>query len=252
MQLRFPTFQPPVIAHRGSRSGAPENTLAAFRLAYREGARWIETDVKLTQDGVPVLFHDDTLDRTTNGKGPVSNISWADLQNLDAGSWFGSEFKNERVPSLAEALRFLLDHGMRVNLEIKPCLGRAQVTTMVALMETAKIWPEDYAPPLISSFDHDALAIAAQLHPDWPRGLLLDEWRGDWHDAAHKLQANAIHMNATQLTRERIGLIIRSGLPVLTYTVNEVRRAKELLEWGVGAVFSDNPKDMIETLHGAM
>jgi glycerophosphoryl diester phosphodiesterase len=248
MHVRYPTFHPPVIAHRGSRTGAPENTLAAFRLAYQEGARWIETDVKVTQDGIPILMHDDTLNRTTNGHGSVADRTWADIQTLDAGLWFGDSFQNEHVPSLVQALQFFLDYGLRPNLEIKPCRGRTRVTAMATLMEASKIWPVDLPPPLISSFDHEALAIAAHLRPDWPRGVLLDEWRDDWRETALTVEANAIHMEASQLTHERTSLILRSELPLLSYTVNVPSRARELLNWGVSAIFSDNPKEMLGAL----
>src|SRR5580658_7344129 len=98
------SFHPPVIAHRGASAQAPENTMAAFRLATESGAKWVEFDVHLTQDGVPVIMHDDTLDRTTDGKGKIADASWADVQKLDAGSWFDKRFKGERVPHLDEVL----------------------------------------------------------------------------------------------------------------------------------------------------
>jgi glycerophosphoryl diester phosphodiesterase len=242
------TFRPPVIAHRGARARAPENTLAAFQLAHEEGAVWIETDVKLTHDGVPILMHDDMLDRTTGGKGPVAGMAWADMQKLDAGSWFGAAYENERIPRLSEALEFVLAHNMRINLEIKPCPGRAQATTMVALIEAAKIWPKNKSPPLVSSFDSEALMIAAGLHPEWPRGLLLKEWREDWAQEARKTSTNTLHLNAKLLTKERLDMLMESRLPILAYTVNDPVRAKELLHWGVRAVFTDNPAELIKAL----
>jgi glycerophosphoryl diester phosphodiesterase len=234
-------FHPPVIAHRGVRAKAPENTLAAFRLAKEAGVGWIETDVKLTHDGVPILMHDDTLDRTTNGHGPVADKTWDEIRQLDAGG-------GERVPSLAEALHFAIDANINLNLEIKPCPGRTQATTMVALIEVAKMWPDDRPPPLVSSFDIEALAIAAMLHPEWPRGLLLDDWRDDWLEIARLTGASTINMNADILTQPRVAMIAKSGLPLLVYTVNEPLRARELLRWGVSAVFSDDPQAIIGTL----
>jgi glycerophosphoryl diester phosphodiesterase len=247
MSLDF-TFQPPVIAHRGVRSLAPENTLAAFQKTPASGARWIETDVKLTHDGVPILMHDDTLDRTTNGKGAVADMTWADMQRLDAGSWFGPNFAGERIPTLVETLNYVLKNNLHINLEIKPCPGRAQATTMVALIEAAKVWPQDYPPPLISSFDTEALMIAAQLHPGWPRGLLLDNWREDWRDIVHKTGASVIGMGDQNLTEARAGHLVHTRLPVLVYTVNDPVRAKELLHWGITAIFSDSPEEIIKAL----
>jgi len=246
--VALPEFRPPLIAHRGASASAPENTLAAIRLAREEGATWTEFDVKLTEDGVPILMHDDTLDRTTRGNGPVATAPWVYIQTLDAGGWFDKKFKNERVPHLAEALRCVLDCGLQLNLEIKPCPGRAQATAMVGLIETAKLWPHDKPPPLISSFDEEALATAAQLHPSWPRSLAFEEWREDWREVAARLGAKALTIDASLLMSERLPILAKSGLAILAFTVNDPTRAKELLSQGVSAVFCDNPKDMIRQL----
>src|SRR5262249_59307691 len=98
---------PRVIAHRGAKATSPENTLASIRQAVAEGATWIEFDVKLTSDGHPILMHDPTLDRTTNGKGNVAETTLAAIRELDAGSWFGGRFAREKVPTLEEALEVM-------------------------------------------------------------------------------------------------------------------------------------------------
>jgi glycerophosphoryl diester phosphodiesterase len=242
------TFIPHVIAHRGARASAPENTLAAIRRAHEEGAVWLECDIKLTQDGVPILMHDDTLDRTTDGKGLVANTDWADIEKLDAGTWFSPSFRGERIPRLADVLSFVRDCGMRINLEIKPCEGRARATTIVALTTATQIWPQDRPPPLISSFDEEALAIAAQLHPDWPRSFAFEEWREDWHEAASRVGAQALTVDADLLTPERLRILAQADLALLAFTVNDPVRAKGLLNRGVRAVFCDNPKEMIRAL----
>ncbi len=242
------SFQPPVIAHRGVSAHAPENTMAAMRLVPASGAKWIEFDVHITEDGVPVLLHDDTLDRTTNGKGKIADLDWAALETLDAGSWFDARFKNERAPRLADALRFALEAGLRPLIEIKPCPGRAQATTMVALMEAAKVWPVNQPPPFILSFDVDAVAIAAQFQPHWPRGFSFSRWREDWRLFAARAQADMLVVDVDFLNRARVSVMAQGGLPLLAYTVNDPAQAKELLDWGVSAVFSDNPKAIIEAL----
>ncbi len=241
-------FDPPVIAHRGVRAEAPENTLTAFRQAIAQGVRWLETDVKLTHDGMPILIHDDLLDRTTNGHGPVADMVWAEMKNLDAGSWFNPSFADARIPHLAEALRFVLDNKLRLNLELKPCPGRTQATVMVSMIEAAKIWTPEFEPPLISSFDVNALIIASRLHPDWPRGLLLDQWQDNWPELVKMTDVATININEAVLTADRVQQLKESGHIVLSYTVNDPIRAKELLHWGVTAVFSDNPKEIIKSL----
>jgi len=243
--VALPEFHSPFIAHRGASANAPENTLTAIRLAHDEGAAWVEFDVKLTEDGVPILMHDDTLSRTTDGKGPVAAATWADIQKLDAGGWFDARFKGEHVPHLADALHLVLDCSLQLNLEIKSCPGRAKVTAMVALIEAAKIWPHDRPPPLISSFDEEALTTAAQLHPEWPRSFAFEDWREDWREAAMRAGAKALTVDADLLTPERLPVLAQSGLNILAFTVNDPARARGLLSQGVSAVFCDNPQDMI-------
>jgi glycerophosphoryl diester phosphodiesterase len=245
--LSYP-FQPPVIAHRGARGSAPENTLAAYKRAKEEGAVWVETDVKLTHDGVPILMHDDELDRTTNGKGLVADMPWSEFQKLDAGGWFDPQFSGERVPALSEFLAFVFAQNLRVNLELKPCPGRTQATAMVTLIEAAKVWPHSAPPPLISSFDVEALVIASGLHPEWPRGLLLEEWSEDWGDLVRRTKADAIHVDEEILTKGRVDAFLQARLPVLAFTVNDPARMKELLHWGVTAVFTDHPGQLIKAL----
>ncbi len=242
------TFIPPIIAHRGARDSAPENTLAALRIAHEQHVSWVEVDTKLTHDGVPILMHDEMLDRTTDGKGAVADTEWSIIQKLDAGRWFEPRFIDERVPTLTAALKLILELGLKLNLEIKPCPGRARATTMVVLIEAAKIWPENQVPPLISSFDMECLQIAAQLLPHWPRGLLLDKWDDNWQDSVTKVQASTINLEADLLTEERVENLLKAQLPILTYTVNDPLRAKELLNWGVSAVFTDKPREMMARL----
>jgi len=242
------TFIPPVIAHRGASAHAPENTLPAFIRARQDGALWIETDVKLTSDGMPILMHDDTFDRTTDGQGSVADRDWAEAQHFDAGKGFGPEFSGTRIPSLMQAARFALESGIRFNLELKPCPGRTQATAMVTLIEAAKLW-DDHAPsPLISSFDIESLIIAARLHPEWPRGLLLDTWHEDWQELAKLTQAATLNINADTLTPDRIAALAASGLPVLAYTVNDPEQAKNLLHKGVTAVYTDDPSALLRAL----
>jgi glycerophosphoryl diester phosphodiesterase len=241
-------FNSPVIAHRGSSALAPENTMASFRRAYEDGITWVETDVKLTHEGIPILMHDDTLDRTTSGHGAVADYSWNDISKLDAGSWFNDAFCQEPVPQLAPFLRSISEWGMRVNLELKPCPGRARATAMVTLIELSKVWPEDAPPPLVSSFDIESLIVAANLHPECPRGFLMDEWHNDWTSLAHDIDPRSVHVDHTVLTRDRVQQIVQNGKIALAYTVNNPNRAKDLLSWGVTAVFSDNPAAILKSL----
>jgi glycerophosphoryl diester phosphodiesterase len=239
-------FFPPFIAAGGACIRAPENTMASFAAAREDGAGWIEADVKLTADGIAILMHDDTLDRTTNGRGNVADMTWAQMRDLDAGSWFAPSFTGTRVPALAELLAFARATGMRLNLEIKPCPGRARATTIVALIEIAKAWPEAALPPLISSFDIEALTVAAQLHPGWPRGLLLAQWREDWREVMTLTRATTLNINADLLTPERLAILRQTHVPMLAWNVSDAAQARDLFAGGVKAVFCDDPAQLLK------
>lgn len=243
---------PRVIGHRGAKAYAPENTLSSLHTAADLGIDWVEVDVKLTKDGVAVLFHDDELERCTSGSGLVRDKTWAELQELDAGSWFGESFLNERIPSLEDALNVILERGMGVNLEIKPCEGREVETAEVMLDVATRIWPEDRPPPLVSSFLHVSLETARDMMPEWPRGLLMEEHLPNWLELAQYLEAATINIDGRKATPEQIDQYLEYRKPVLAYTINDPDLAGRLFSLGISAVFSDCPdviRDAIEGRH---
>ncbi len=239
---------PKVIGHRGAKAYAPENTLAALHTAADMGVGWVEVDVKLTKDGVAILFHDDELERCTSGSGLVKDTDWSTLQELDAGSWFGESFLDEKIPSLEEALNVILSRGMGVNLEIKPCAGRERETAEIALDLATRIWPDDLPPPLISSFQHVSLETALDMMPEWPRGLLLEEHLPNWRDLATYLSVATINIDGRKATPGQIAEYLDFGKPVLAYTINDPRHALDLFQQGIASVFSDTPDIILEAL----
>lgn len=237
---------PKVIGHRGVAASAPENTLAGFRKAAAMGVAWVELDVRLTADGSPVVFHDDDLGRTTNGRGNVAETTLDDLKALDAGGWFGEEYRGERVPTLAEAVTCIAGLGLGLNIEIKPDAGRAAATAQEALAVARASWPGHLPPPLVSSFRRDALAAAMRAAPDWPRGLIAETLPGDWREAVAELECRTVHLNQRRLTAKAVKAVRDAGLGVLAYTVNDALRARTLWGWGVAAVFSDRPEALFD------
>jgi len=232
---------PPVIGHRGARALAPENTLAGLRCAAALRVGSVEVDVRLSADGVPVLLHDDTLERTTDGHGALADTPLAALRELDAGSWFGAPFAGERLPTLEE---FLLDAqalGIHVNLELKGRPGDPVRLAETTLAVARSVWRTG-APPLVSSFDWACLETAARCAADWPRGLLLDFVEPDWPGQAAAIGAAAIIVNHACLDGpEAVAELGADGRPVLAYTVNDPARARRLRGWGVAAVITDRP-----------
>ncbi|OYQ35899.1 glycerophosphodiester phosphodiesterase [Niveispirillum lacus] len=241
---------PRLIGHRGAARHAPENTLSGMRVGALQGALWVEVDVKITRDGVPILMHDDDLDRTTTGHGPVAAMDFADIRRLDAGSWFAAEFRGEPVPTLAEAIQAAQLLDINLNLEIKPCPGREEQTAGIALSMALNLWPTDRPPPLISSFSIEALSMAKVVAPQWPRGFLMDEEPADWADIADRLQAATINIDAKKQTAESIQAFRATGRPILAYTVNDADQARQLFQWGVAGLFTDTPKGLYEGLIG--
>jgi glycerophosphoryl diester phosphodiesterase len=231
----------PVIAHRGASAYAPENTLAAFDLAYISGAQWIEFDVMLSQDGEPFVIHDDTLQRTTNGHGHVSNTPSKELQQLDAGSWFSKQYRGEKIPHLLNVLKWLIFSDVQANIEIKPAPGFEEQTAVVVMSYLQRYWPISASLPLVSSFNEEVLTICQSLAPELPLGLLIHEWDGSWQKKAEMLNCYSVHMNHRILTQDRVKQVKQAGFHLLSYTVNRRSLAEKLLNWGVDAVFSDYP-----------
>ncbi|HWQ38703.1 MAG TPA: glycerophosphodiester phosphodiesterase [Burkholderiales bacterium] len=229
---------PRVIAHRGAGALAPENTLAALRLGRNRGFRGVEFDVRLSGDGVPVLMHDETLERTTDGRGRVADTAYEVLQRLDAGGWFGNEFLGEPVPALAAAIALCQQSGLWANIELKPCPGReVEIGRAVArVVQLAGAGPQ---PHLLSSFSIEALEAAKQEAPRLPRGLLVEAPPGDWKARLDQLECVSLHADWRHLDRERVRQIHSAGFAVLAYTVNDSEAALQLLGWGVDALVTD-------------
>ena len=229
---------PHIVAHRGGGKLAPENTLAAIDVGARYGHTMIEFDAKLSKDGQISLLHDDNLERTSNGWGAAGERNWQDLLRVDAGSWFNSSFKDEPLPLLSQVAERCRQHGMMANIEIKPTTGSGTLTGKVVALAARELWA-DMTPPLLSSFEIDALEAAQLAAPELPRGLLLDEWRDDWRELTTRLGCVSIHLNHRLLDEARVDALREAGLRILVYTVNNPQRAAELLRWGVDCICTD-------------
>lgn len=227
------------IAHRGAGELAPENTMAAFRLGAEHGFAMFECDVKLSADGEPFLLHDASLNRTTNGQGDASLLTWDALSRLDAGSWHGRPYAGEPLMRLETLSRWLQALGMMVNLEIKAAPGDEVRTGRVVAQHVARLWSQAHVKPLLSSFSTAALEAARQTQPDLPRALLLEEWRDDGVDMATGLACLAVVVNHTHLNTERIAAIHRAGMKALGYTVNHASRASALWRAGLDGLITD-------------
>ena len=255
---------PKIIAHRGDRAFAPENTLVAIRQAAAKGARWVEFDATLCADtSAPVvIFHDDRIGRTTNGGDrALTEVGFAELRALDAGGWFAPQFAGEQVPTLAEVVALCRQLGLGMNIEIKVSETGAANTPEpfdVALAQlTARRVVEDLgeerADILLSSFSTEALLVAKALLPEVPRGYLLHSlWPEDaadpnWPEFRRRLGlVSPATVNLNEVLITGVGVVAKAeGRPVLAYTVNDVARAQALLALGVASIFTDDPGVML-------
>ena len=233
---------PRVLAHRGGGKLAPENTLAALRCGLAHGFHAVEFDVMLTQDGVPVLVHDPLLGRTVSGSGAVAELTYAQLQQRDAGSWFGAQFAGERVPSLQAALEFCQQQGIWMNIEIKPSPGTELETGRVVAQAVAQFYAKQVAQPqlpLFSSFALEAVAEAKIHAPQIPRAALFEQVPDNWLAELQSLDAVALHTNHKVLTPELARQIKQAGYGLFCYTVNDAERAREIVGWGVDGFCTD-------------
>jgi glycerophosphoryl diester phosphodiesterase len=238
---------PPVIGHRGAKGRAPENTLAGLREAHRLGCRWVEFDVMLSADGIPVLIHDETVDRTTDGGGAVAAMTYAALRRLNAAARFPA-LPPEPIPRLEEALALGLKLRLGINVEIKPAKGHAVATAERTVTALQHYWPGDNPALLISSFERACLEVARDLAPRLARGLLAETLPPDWEAAITALDCVSLHLRNRDLSLAEVRGLAERQVPVLAYTVNEPARAKALLGAGAVAVFTDLPDVILAAL----
>lgn len=231
---------PEVLGHRGACGHAPENTLASIAKAAQLGATWVELDVAITQDGIAVLLHDETLARTTNGQGLLLATASAHVLQLDAGSWFSPQFAQERIPRLEEALALCQQLQLGANLEIKPTQGN-ELATLEAL-ESPLNGYLGKLPMLLSSYNFDQLVLLKESLPRVPRGYITDVIPRNWQQKLEATQCMSLHCHQAFIDANQIKEIKTAGYQLLSFTVNDQDRARQLLAMGIDGVFSDYPE----------
>lgn len=229
-----------VIAHRGASGAAPENTLAAFRLAAEQGARWVEFDVSLLGDGTPVIWHDPTLDRCSDATGPLGSIGAADLAGIDAGSWFSPAYAGERIATLEAALDLLGALGLGANLEMK---AHDAAPGLLAEAVATALGQRDWAASrmTVSSFDHGELVALRALMPRMPLAALYEAPAADWRAFLAMLDAEAIHLDHQHLNTAILSAAQADGRLVRVYTVNDPSGVEAFRDAGLAGLFTDHP-----------
>jgi glycerophosphoryl diester phosphodiesterase len=226
-----------IVGHRGAAGVAPENTLPSFEAAWAAGVAWVETDVRLTEDGVPVLLHDATLDRTTTGHGPVSAVTWEELQVVDAGVRFAPEFAGTRVPRLDEMLAAASGRS-GVLIELKAEAERADLLVQRVLEAVAAAGAESWV--RLISFEAALLERVARAAPHLATGFIASAADGIL-ETALRLGCAAVHPRLTALSPPLVAAARAAGLRVNAWTANAAEQVTAAAEVGVDEITTDHP-----------
>jgi glycerophosphoryl diester phosphodiesterase len=223
---------PRIVAHRGGGRLAPENTLGAIRKGASMGFKGVEFDVMLTADAMPVIIHDETVERTTSGRGAVPAMTYADLALLKIE-------KNERIPKFEEAALLCRELGIWANVEIKPARGHERATGLAVAPMARELWRGAALPPVLSSFSVAALEAAREAAPELPRGYLVDKIPPDWRATMQRLGCVALHCNYKYLSEALAAEVHGAGYAILLWTVNEPAIARQMLAFGADCLVTD-------------
>lgn len=235
-----------IFAHRGFSSVAPENTMAAFRRAAEAGADGLELDVHLTKDGEIVVIHDETVKRTTDGKGKVRDLTLEEIRRLDAGSWFGKEFAGEKIPVLQEVLELAAEQNLWLNIELKNNKFPYPALEEKVLEATGRFgWREK---TVFSSFNHYSLRKLKEQQPEADTAILYMADLVEPWDYARRTGVSSIHPYRRTVTKEMVGYCQGAGLTVRPFTVNQAREMRRLAGWGVDAIITDKVDLLTEVL----
>ncbi|MGE7659568.1 glycerophosphodiester phosphodiesterase [Bacillus altitudinis] len=229
-----------IIAHRGSSSAAPENTIAAFDVAVEQGADYIELDVQMTMDQHVVVIHDDTVDRTTNGNGLVKSYTLDQLKKLDAGSWFDQQYTNERIPTLQEILE-RYSQRIGILIEIKHPKRQIGIEKAVARIINRFAYSRHI---MIQSFDVHALQRIKAFAPSLRTALIIkpDVFKLTKRKlTTYSSFANGLNMKKTMINKWWIDRIHSFGMEVFIWTVKDQKTADRIKKYPIDGVVTDNP-----------
>lgn len=230
------------IAHRGYSAVAPENTLPAFAAAVLAGATHVEFDVRTTADGVPVVIHDRTVDRTTTGTGHVADLTSAEVATLDAGSWLSPAYAGTRVPTLAETLDLLVPTEPTLLLEIKPPATLGEVKAIADLLAERNLHPRT----IVQSFAPEIVRLTREVAPGIRRGLLRLSYAPDTVLLAADLAVACCNPPVSDVltTPGTTAALIDAGIEVLPWTANDPAQWPTLAASGVAGLITDRVAEL--------
>ena len=234
---------PKIIGHRGACGLAPENTMSSLIKASLLKLSFVEIDVKISKDSIPILLHDDDLSRTTNGNGLCCKYDFDKLSMLDAGKWYSKEFENERILSLSKCLDFLFEKKISVNIELKPNKGKEfeNVKSIGDLLKSKKNLPNFF----FTTFDLYSLDLVSAILPLVPIGFLIEDssfyGKENVIDICKQYDCFSVGLKSSMVNKETVDFFKKHNLTITTFTVNSVDQAYDFFSLGVDSIFSDRP-----------
>lgn len=234
-----------IFGHRGSAGTHPENTMISFQAAEHAGAEGIEFDIQLSRDGVPVIIHDETLERTTNGKGWVKDLTFSELQQLDAGAWFSEKYKGTKIPALEEVLTWAQGNRLLLNLELKTGIVKypQMEEKVIRLVEQYDLTHR----VILSSFNHYSIVDVRRIHPGVETAVLFLEGLYEPWNYAKSLGATGLHCTwEIAMIPEFMDGANRAGTPVRPFTVNKEEHMQIFIRNGCDAFFTDWPEKAVQ------
>jgi glycerophosphoryl diester phosphodiesterase len=236
--LRAPGAPVLRVGHRGAKGHAPENTFASFNLAVELGVSAVETDVHLSKDGEVVLIHDHTVDRTTDGRGFVKDLTLAELRQLDAGSWFDPSFAGQQIPTLEELLAWAHDRvGVAIEIKNGPIYYPGIAEKVIRLLRHHDMERQ----AILISFDHLVLREVKMIAPEVATGILYVGRFVDEAGAARAAGADALHPNWAFVTPDLVDTAHAAGLAVSPWCPNDLQTMRLLSQMGVDSIGTDYP-----------
>ena len=228
---------------------APENTLASIKLAVLSGLSFVEVDVKISKDQIPVLMHDDDIRRTTNGSGLCSKFTYDQLIKFDSGNWFNIKYKNEKILSLEMCLDFLNKHNVGLNIELKPNKKKER-ENIISIKNV--IYKKNYKINFfVSTFDIFSLELSQSIIPLVPRGFLVDTYTfktlgcDGIIDICSKNECFFIGLEMSLINQDLVNILKKTNLQIGVFTVNDIYAAKIFFSMGVDSIFTDIPDLLI-------
>ncbi|GAB3124012.1 glycerophosphodiester phosphodiesterase [Glaciibacter psychrotolerans] len=240
--LRTPGEGAFIAGHRGDRAAAPENTMPAFELAMASEMDFVETDVQLTSDGVPVLFHDVDLKRTTNGRGRVAEHTAAQIATLDAGSWYGSVYAGTRIPTLEEFFATLRTSHKKALVELKFGWSPDQLRGVIDAIERHDLRSR----VVLQSFSIETLLNLQAVAPTYPRIMLVRELSADPVPMAKRFGVIGVATTARSVAAApgAVNLLHEAGFGVICYTLNTQETWAEVRQLGIDGIITDTPSEL--------